>query len=820
MAKINHNNYLDTIDELIRDAQKKGVVHLFTDGDELTGRELNINGAELLNFGTCGYLGLEMEEALKEGAIDFTRRYGTQFSVSRTYVSSGTNLELEELLRKIYNRPVLVSPSTSTSHIAVIPTIIRDNSAIILDQQVHMSVQTACQLVKPRGIPVEMIRHSNLEMLERMLKDWQGKYDKVWYMIDGVYSMYGDVAPLEELVLLMEKYSALHVYVDDAHGMSWYGKNGAGYVFDKVGVPEKMVLVTTLAKGFGVTGGVAVFPTEEMYEKVKVFGGPLTYSHPIAPPLLGAAIASANLHLSEKIYAYQQDLKERIAYCNRLLEVQELPVISNPDTPIYFIGMGHPRVGYNMVKRIIDDGFYLNIGLFPAVPVKNTGVRFTLTRHQKLKDIKELINCIAYHFPKALREEGIEEDNVLRAFKLLQTQSAVALNKEAATPVIPINITSQPEYNIQHETSIKQIDQLIWDKLLGQEGSFTWEGLQAMEVAFSGNEKKEDNWDFHYFIIYDKYKVPILATFATIGIYKDDLLAHASVSMQIEEERAQGNPYYLASKTLGMGCLLTEGKHLYIDRARPDWKEVFSLLIAKLSDLQEKTNSENIILRDFEEADIVLRDFLLGEGFVKLAMPNANIISDINEKSIEEFLPKLSAKNRAHVRGDILKYENRFEVEIKTQLTEEETDIFYDQYLQIKRRNFAINYYDYPKKVFTTIQGQPGWEFIILKLKPEYDKREVRLPVSIGACYRTATQFCPMVLGLDYDFVYDHKVYKQALYQVFKRAQSLGIPKIYLGFSADTDKRKLGAKQIPRVAYLQAKDNFNFEKIESFSVKS
>ncbi|MGZ5243478.1 MAG: aminotransferase class I/II-fold pyridoxal phosphate-dependent enzyme, partial [Bacteroidia bacterium] len=415
MAKINHNNYLDTIDELIQDAQKRGVVHLFTDGDHLTGRELQINGRDLLNFGTCGYLGLEMQEELKEGAIDFTHRYGTQFSVSRTYVTSGTNVELETLLGKIYNKPVIVSSATSTSHIAVIPTIVRDNAAVILDQQVHMSVQTACQLVKPRGIPVEMIRHSNMEMLERKLKEWQGKYEKVWYMIDGVYSMYGDVAPLEDIMQLMEKYEALHVYVDDAHGMSWYGKNGTGYVFDKVGVPEKMVLVTTLAKGFGVTGGITVFPTEEMYRKVKVFGGPLTYSHPLAPPLLGAAIASANIHLSDKIYQFQAELKERIKYCNKLLAMHQLPVVSNPETPIYFVGMGHPRVGYNMVKRLLDDGFYLNIGLFPAVPVKCTGVRFTLTRHQKLEDIEALISAMAYHFPKALEEENRTISEVYKA---------------------------------------------------------------------------------------------------------------------------------------------------------------------------------------------------------------------------------------------------------------------------------------------------------------------------------------------------------------------------------------------------------------------
>jgi 7-keto-8-aminopelargonate synthetase-like enzyme len=820
MAKINHNNYLDTIDELIRDAQKRGVVHLFTDGEELTGRELQIDGRDLLNFGTCGYLGLEMLEELKEGAIDFTRRYGTQFSVSRTYVTSGFNVELETLLRKMYKRPVIVSPSTSTSHIAVIPTIVRDNSAIILDQQVHMSVQTACQLVKPRGIPVEMIRHSNMDMLERKLKEWQGKYDKVWYMIDGVYSMYGDVAPLEDLLVLMAKYDALHVYVDDAHGMSWYGKNGTGYVFDKVGVPEKMVLVTTLAKGFGVTGGITIFPTEEMYEKVKVFGGPLTYSHPLAPPLLGAAIASANIHLSDQIYTYQQDLKERIQYCNRLLEVQELPVISNPETPIYFIGMGHPRVGYNMVKRLLDDGFYLNIGLFPAVPVKNTGVRFTLTRHQQLKDIKGLINAIAYHFPKALHEEGLEEENVLRAFKLVQPQTNELNGKTTITntPVVPISVAHQLNYKVQHEKSIKQIDKDLWNELLGNCGAFTWEALEMMEEAFSGNEEKEDNWDFHYYIIKDKFDKPVLATFATVGIYKDDLLAQGSVSMQIEEKRID-DPYYLTSKTIGLGSLLTEGNHLYINRSRADWKDILSLFIEHLAALEEEIKADNIILRDFEETDVEIRDFLIGEGFVKLTMPNANNIENINWQNLDEYLATLSGKNRKHFRDDIINGQEKFKIEFKDKLTKSEINTFYKLYMEVKKRNFAINYFPYPTKVFHTFQHFPGWEFIVITPTNAAPDTQ-NIPVAIGACYKGESQYCPMVLGLNYDFVYEDKLYKKTLSAVVQRAQQLGKSKVFMGFSADLEKRKLGAKQIPRVAYLQAKDNFNFELIESMSVIS
>jgi 7-keto-8-aminopelargonate synthetase-like enzyme len=71
MAKINHNNYLDTIDELLTDAKKRGIIHLVNEDESLTGRHLTIGNKELLNFGTCGYLGLEMDQRLKDMCIDF-----------------------------------------------------------------------------------------------------------------------------------------------------------------------------------------------------------------------------------------------------------------------------------------------------------------------------------------------------------------------------------------------------------------------------------------------------------------------------------------------------------------------------------------------------------------------------------------------------------------------------------------------------------------------------------------------------------------------------------------------------------------------------
>lgn len=808
MAKINHNNSLDTIDELFTDAKNRGIMHLTTDIEKMSDRNLLINGKEFLNFGTCGYLGLELDQRLKDGGIKYIQEYGTQFSVSRAYVSSGINIELENYLSQMYNAsPVIVYSSTSTAHISIIPTIIKYDEAIILDQQVHMSVQTAAQLLRQKGVPIEMIRHSNMEMLERTLEQLCQKHKKVWYMIDGVYSMFGDLPPIDALLFLMNKYEQLHIYVDDAHGMSWHGENGTGFINSLAPKHPKIILVSTLAKGFGVMGGFAVFPDEETCRKVRVFGGPLGYSHPLSPPLIGSAIASAKIHLSQEIYSLQNELKERMAYCNELLSKTDLTVVSNPITPIYFIGMGQPKVGYNMVQRLLNDGFFVNPAIFPAVSIKNTGLRFTITRHVQKTDIKQLVDALVYHYPKVLEEESKTTDDVRKAFKV--NDNSKSHNNHS-------NKIIKSQLHLQEYKTIKQIDKSSWNNLLGENGSFEWEGLLSLEDAYSNNLKPEENFDFHYYIIKDENGTPVIATFFTSGILKDDMLALESVSKQIEEKR-KTDPYYLSSRSITMGSMLTEGEHCYINKKHPKWKEAFILMLEKVAKLQETINANCILLRDFNKDDHELKELIMNEGFVSINMPNTNIIEDIHWQTKEELIAKLSRCNKKHVKKEVFRNEHIYDVEYKKELTKEEADCFYKLYLNVAHKNKGFNMFNYPKNILEKLSKHPNWEFIVLKLKPEFNTEAIPKIVAAIWCYKTTKHICPMIIGLDYDLNNKYKIYKQAMYQVLKYARQSGLTKAYLGLSADFEKKKYGAKQIEKVAYIQVKDNYNLEVIESMS---
>ena len=108
----------------------------------------------------------------------------------------------------------------------------------------------------------------------------------------------------------------------------------------------------------------------------------------------------------------------------------------------------------------------------------------------------------------------------------------------------------------------------------------------------------------------------------------------------------------------------------------------------------------------------------------------------------------------------------------------------------------------------------PNWEFIVAYLKKEYDPREERIPVGVMFCYKNlGTTYVPSFIGMDYEYIQQYHVYRQLLYQTIKRAQQLGFSKIDFGMTAAFEKRKVGATIIPKVAYVQPKDNFTLELV-------
>ncbi len=810
MRKSSRNNSIHVINEAISVARDRGIIHLFTQDDQLTGRIITIDGKQLLNFGSCSYLGLETDERMKEAAIDAVRRYGTQFSSSRAYVSVTPYQELEELLGKIFNAPVILASTTSLGHYGVIPILVEDGDAVIMDHQAHFSMQDTLQKLQARGIPTMLLRHSRLDELEGKIAQLGAKYDRIWYFIDGIYSMYGDLAPIREIVHLLDKHKQLHLYVDDAHGMSWAGRHGAGFIRSQVPHHPKMVLSTSLAKAFASSGGVFVMPNQELYWRVRNWGGPLTHSGPQQPAVIGASIASAKIHLSNEIGQRQEKLVALTRYCTQQLQAHQLPVILPSESPIFFVGLGLTRVAYNMVRRLIDDGMYVNLGIFPAVPETCAGIRFTLTLHQSMADIDRLIERLSYHLPRALKEEGRTTEDIYRAFRSLTKFRGDEVKDLAFEKLSSVQRPKSP-LRLVHKTTIHDVPKTLWDSLLGRNGAFDWNNLALLEDSFRNNERREDNWDFHYYLITDQAGKPVVATLFTTILTKNDLLAPAGVSAKIEEQRKE-DFYYLTSHTMMMGTPITEGQHLYLDKSNPYWQNALMLLLDSIWAEQDKAQINAIYLRDFEAEDLQLRDFFTDQGFVRTEMPDAHVIDNLRYDSIEAYLEQLTSKKRYHVRKDALERSKWFDVKTVEHPSPGELDQLYGLYENVFNRNLEINTFKLPKKLFSNIVRSPHWDVLTLTLRPEYDTLGKNAPVAVEFSYKNAN-YCPVVIGLDYDYLDTAKVYKQLLLQIVARAIALKREKVYFGLTASLEKRKVGAVVRQQVAYVQMKDNFEMSQL-------
>jgi 7-keto-8-aminopelargonate synthetase-like enzyme len=180
----------------------------------------------------------------------------------------------------------------------------------------------------------------------------------------------------------------------------------------------RLVLTSSLAKAFGSCGGALAFYDEGQKNLIKNCSGPSIFSGPLQPAVLGASIASAKIHLSDEMDTLQDNLFERMFYFTQTASQFGIPVVSNELTPIFFIATGKKEVSYKLAAYLQNEGYYCMTTVFPAVPMKNSGLRITVHNHLTLKDIKGIIECISYALPKILAEENSSMEEIYQAFNI------------------------------------------------------------------------------------------------------------------------------------------------------------------------------------------------------------------------------------------------------------------------------------------------------------------------------------------------------------------------------------------------------------------
>lgn len=779
-----------TVNPIIESAKSKRIIHLETDDTMLTQNLLATDRGILNNFGSCSYLGMEFDERLLEGSVDAIRRFGTQFSASRAYMSISLYTELENLMEQIAGAPVLITPTTTLGHLSIIPTIVGSDDAVIMDHQVHNSVQMALKPVKLGKTRVEVLRHNRMDLLRDRVQELSKTSEHVWYMADGIYSMFGDACPLDELYALLDEFPKFHLYVDDAHGMSCYGKHGEGYVLSHRPIHERMVVALSMAKAFASGGAVFAFGNQEWRDLSRNCGGPMITSGPIQPAVLGASVAMAKIQLSGAFAKLRDELQHKIQFMNDLLTMHELPLIANNTSPIFFVGTSKPEIAKNIVDRMIKLGYFLNLGIYPAVPIKNTGVRFTITRMHTKEAMRDMVTRFARVYKEEMAKADFTKEEVYKAFKIKQpVLEEMELDRQ------------RDSLTVKTFSSITELDVEQWDTCFQHNRMLRSEQLVCAELG-SGMKVSNGLWKNRYIMIEDARGKVICAAPVSITITKDDMLASNDVSV-LAEHRREKDPSYLTSRTVMTGLPYSTGEHLFIDKSG-DWKRAVNLCLGTLESIREEFNGSQIILRDFAIEDKELMQHLAEQGYFKAELMPSYHVEEMNWDTQEEFIQLLSKRSKKHFKQDVRRHQDKFTIELSEHMDSHTLKHVYGLFRNVHTRSTRLNTYALPYSLVASMNNSPLWKCLLVKVRMENED------CVVGCAWLHVSGEVvdfPMV-GIDYDYQEELKVYQQTLYQTYAYAKSIGARRLNWGYTADVEKRKFGAIASTMYCMVQTDDNY------------
>lgn len=342
-----------------KEAIESGIYPYFIPLNENEGTEVIFQGKRLIMIGSNNYLGLSTHPKVREAAINAVKRFGTSCTGSRFL--NGTlalHEQLEtELAEWVGKEAALVFSTGMQTNLGTISSLVGRDDVVILDKEDHASIVDGARLGFGK---IERFRHNDLEHLERVLRSIPESSGKL-LVVDGLFSMEGDLAPLPEMSKLAKKYNA-RLMVDDAHGMGVMGDGrGTAHHF---GVTEDVDLImSTFSKSFASLGGF-IAGDEDTIHYIKHAARALIFSASIPPANAAAALAA--LHVMRE----EPELSRRVrSIADRMRKgYTELGFnIGNSITPVIPIIIGSDELTFATWKMLFNNGVFVNPVISPAV---------------------------------------------------------------------------------------------------------------------------------------------------------------------------------------------------------------------------------------------------------------------------------------------------------------------------------------------------------------------------------------------------------------------------------------------------------------------
>ncbi|NWJ49329.1 MAG: pyridoxal phosphate-dependent aminotransferase family protein [Bacteroidetes bacterium] len=358
--------------------------------------EVIINGKKVLMFGSNSYLGLSVHPKVKEAAKAAIDKYGTGCAGSRFL--NGTldiHIELENRLAKLVNKDAALCYSTGFQvNLGVVSVLAGRNDYLILDELDHASIIEGSRLSFSN---VLKFAHNDMDSLESRLKSC--KHDRIkLIVVDGVFSMEGDLTNLPEIVRLAKKYNA-SIMVDDAHSLGIFGKKGAGTASHFGLTNDVDLIMGTFSKSLAALGGF-IAADKEVINFLKHNSRSLMFSASMTPPSVASVLASLDIMESEpERIAHLWDLTH---YAQEGFKAQGFD-IGKTQSPIIPLFIRDDVKALQMTKTLLDDGVFVNPVVSPGVPVNDCLIRFSLMATHTFKQVEIAIEKIT----KAAKLHGV-----------------------------------------------------------------------------------------------------------------------------------------------------------------------------------------------------------------------------------------------------------------------------------------------------------------------------------------------------------------------------------------------------------------------------
>jgi 8-amino-7-oxononanoate synthase len=359
--------------------------------------EVVINGRKMVMVGSNNYLGLTNHPKVKEAAIEAIRKYGSGCAGSRFL--NGTldiHVRLEEKLAQFIRKEAALVFSTGFQvNLGVISALAGKDDVIIIDKMDHASIIDGCRLSYAE---VKKFRHNDMADLERMLIE--NKDRKKLIVVDGVFSMEGDIVNLPEVVALARKYNA-RVMVDDAHGIGVLGKTGRGTA-EHFGLENEVDLIMgTYSKSLASIGGF-IAGEEKVVHFIKHFARALIFS--ASPPPASIAAVSAAVGIIENeperiARLWKNTWKVHNGFKSMGFE------IGPTETPIIPILVGEDMKAFTMAMMLQEEGVFANVAVSPAVASGKALIRTSYMATHTDEHIDKVLNA----FEKVGRKLGVIE---------------------------------------------------------------------------------------------------------------------------------------------------------------------------------------------------------------------------------------------------------------------------------------------------------------------------------------------------------------------------------------------------------------------------